>query len=458
MLTSAAALACAAAAAVAAVAVAEPWEYALFDMGNLGLPHARANAINEIGQVTGLVDTWESYRAFLWEAPGPMLDLGKLAGDAVWSEGLDINNFGWVVGENKYPDGNDRPTLWRDGEIIDLTGDIPGFGGTAWGVNDNGLIAGKWKEDLGGGNWAWTAFAWEDGVMKRLPKPPGQRVSTSALSISNTGSIVGIANADDLPQYPMLWHDGGYTALPPLNPGSSSIAWDVNDFDEVTGSGRERGGFNDHAWLWSDGTLIDLHGLGKESSAYGMNNIGTVVGYATMSDTLLDNEAFRWTEAEGMVNLNDRIPPHSGYTLNVADDVNDVGQIVGHAMRAGGGYGDQAFLLTPVHVSMTLESASGRLTSGQHNEIIITGATPGRRVYLAYAYQGGGSYIPGCTLEENALQLQYARSLGSVTADATGRATFRRWIPDHHQDLTVLLQAVIPAECAVSELIVETIE
>jgi probable HAF family extracellular repeat protein len=47
-----------------------------------------------------------------------------------------------------------------------------------------------------------------------------------------------------------------------------------------------------------------------------------------------------------MSNLNDLVDPASGLTLNAANDINDLGQIVGYGTTAGGQI--HAFLLDPM--------------------------------------------------------------------------------------------------------------
>jgi len=440
----------------AAGALAQPHEYALFDLGNLGEVGSYAAALNEAGMVTGASETaGPEYHAYLWEAPGPMQDLGAPPGGDGYSNGAGINNLGWVVGSSDFVVG--RPTLWRDGEIIEITGDIPGDEGEAFDVNDNGQVVGEWRETLGGGDWVWTAFVWQDGVMFRLKKPFSSDMSTGALGINQLGHIVGLAIASDNGRTPYLWRSGEPIEIGRLPDGGSSAAYDINETDEVTGWGYARYGLA-HAWFWSDGTMRDIHALGEESYAYGINNFAEVVGFATLSGTLFDWAAFHWSEATGMRDLNQLMPPRNRYIFTEAYDINDAGQIVGSARKNGFPVPNWSLLLTPVHTSMTLEAYNGRLISGQRNALTVTGATPGNRVYFAYSETGGGSYIPGCTLQENALQLQDPKTLGSAVADADGVARLQRYIPRPALGRTLLLQAVVPGECAVSELIVETIE
>ena len=76
-----------------------------------------------------------------------------------------------------------------------------------------------------------------------------------------------------------------------------------------------------------------------------ISNNGVVVG-----DCHGQQHAFRWTEAEGMIDLNTLLPPNSGWVLTGANDVNDKGQITGFGFHNGAG---RAFRLNPPGLPVT---------------------------------------------------------------------------------------------------------
>jgi len=61
------------------------------DLGASGGGYSYANAMNDIGQISGYIYTEDTSRAFLWEN-GTMTDLGTLEGSESWAYG--INNSG----------------------------------------------------------------------------------------------------------------------------------------------------------------------------------------------------------------------------------------------------------------------------------------------------------------------------------------------------------------------------
>lgn len=138
-------------------------------------------------------------------------------------------------------------------------------------------------------------------------------------------------------------------------------------------------------------------------------------------------------------------------------DINNAGQIAGDAWPVGDPISSIAFLLSPVNPTMDLlPPAPG--VAGEVNTLQVTGATPGATVHFVYGRHGGGFQIAGCDLQENALQIDSPTIIGSAVADASGHATIDRFVPPIARDRTILIQAVVADECAISELMVTTIE
>ena len=114
--------------------------------------------------------------------------------------------------------------------------------------------------------------------------------------------------------------------------GSSSQATGVNNVGEVVGFASLSSGYQ-HAFLESGGVMTDLGTLGGGSSfAYGVNDSGEIVGYSWLANG--GQSAFLYDDG-AMFDLNSLIPGNSGWDLLQAYGINDSGQITGVGMYDG---------------------------------------------------------------------------------------------------------------------------
>lgn len=97
----------------------------------------------------------------------------------------------------------------------------------------------------------------------------------------------------------------------------------------------------DHAFRYTDEFGLEDLSPGFEAAtvAYGLNNVGQIVGKAAAGVG-----AFLYTEKEGMRRLNDLVKDPT-WVLQIARGINDAGQIVGTGLHNGV---TRAFLLTPL--------------------------------------------------------------------------------------------------------------
>jgi len=209
-------------------------------------------------------------------------------------------------------------------------------------INECGTVVGTWRHTTEGRA---QAFVWTDGVFMDLqPWMEGQR--SKGADVNDAGQVAGSRWNEEASDYiAFIWDDGEVTDLGPIPGGYASWAKAINNLGEVAGDGKIPAQFlyDWHAFLYADGEMIDIGTLPTfaQSRVFDMNDAGMIVGYCEESDDEPRTTAFVWRNGT-MWNLNDLIPPDSGFYLSWGGSINSAGQIV---VRT---FGAEALLLTPI--------------------------------------------------------------------------------------------------------------
>jgi probable HAF family extracellular repeat protein len=145
----------------------------------------------------------------------------------------------------------------------------------------------------------------------------------AALTVTVLLSVLG-GNAWGVVQYTVtdLGTLGGYR----------SSAQDINDRGQVVGLSYTTSNINNHAFLYSNGTMTDL-GVSQgelQSRAYGVNTYGQVVGQVWTSSGA--SHAFLYSDGT-TTDLGTL-----GGSSSFARDINDSGQVVGYSYTSSGIY------------------------------------------------------------------------------------------------------------------------
>jgi probable HAF family extracellular repeat protein len=309
---------------------------------NLGAgPGSFSSAINNQGHVIGHIFTQElgfSFHAFVWQ-DGVLTDLGPLPGK-VTTNAVAINERGHITGFSNCdpltPLDCARAFLWRRGEMTDL-GTLGGFDSRAHGLNNRSQVVGVSSNascpflDFDECN---RAFLWEDGDMIDLGTLGGREAV--AFDINDRGQIIGISLApraipnefNEFDQHAFLWQDGVMIDLGRV--GEVSTPAGINARGQIIINAfvplcpcPER------AFLWDDGTRTDLGSLGgPATAAFAINRHGQVVG---TSDTASgERHAFLWQNGI-MIDLGTL-----GGGFSEAFDINSRGQVIGVSTNAAG--------------------------------------------------------------------------------------------------------------------------
>ena len=298
-----------------------------------------ARGLNNLGDVVGGMYTGGTYHAFVY-AGGIAADLGTFGGASSFA--YAINDSGQVVGtafsESEAPT---RGFVYSSGAMNPIQA---GAGNTwTYGINNAGTVVGTMSVPDGEGFYYQHAYTYAGGTftdLGTLPIGDGSR----AFAINGAGDVVGAAantinGAPNFPEDPFLYHNGVMTSMGNLG-GIFSGANAINDHGQAVGyAGIDFGSQSDEiysrsAFLYESGVLHDLGGLApyRSSIANDINNLGQIVGSAGLADGTA--HAFLY-ENGAMIDLNTLIDPASGWVIGEAVAINDLQQIAATACKAG---------------------------------------------------------------------------------------------------------------------------
>jgi probable HAF family extracellular repeat protein len=350
---------------------AQPRIYVVNNLGTLGgTAQSYANSINNAGQVAGSSDmpgdqTYHAFRTAPNSAINPATDdLGTLGGS--YSDATGINSSGQVVG-GAYLPGDTVGHAFRTAAnapinpVADDLGTLGGRGSGADAINDLGQVTGS--SEYSPGNFNFHAF-------RTAPNAPINPATddlgtlggtiTQGFGINSLGQAVGIASlAGD-----QVFHAFRTAPNAPINPLTDDIGtfdsgattgFDINASGQVVGQSYNADFTVDRAFRTAPNTAINLatDNLGQlggtTAGAKALNNSGDTVGTAFLSGNDFQTaHGFIYTNG-GLYDLNRLIIPGSGWLVDAASDINDVGQVVGSGAHAGQGR-DRAVRLDPLPV------------------------------------------------------------------------------------------------------------
>ena len=342
-------------------ASANAQSYTVTNLGTLGgRGFSQAYGINVRGQVTGYSTAGSEVHAFLY-SNGSMLDLGTLAGGQSGghgSSGYGINDSGQITGMSYIRVTQEiHAFLYSNGSMIELG--IPGSNSS--GTSNVGLAINA-RGQITGGASTGHAFLYSGGSMSDLGTLGGNH--SEGLGINAHGQITGWSEIAGTTTpgattpgsnrlHAFLYSNGSMIDLGTLGGTISSVGTGINARGQATGYSctafvGPRGPLC-HAFLYSYGSMIDL-GTPADTSSWGLgiNDRGQITGGAdTRGGGTGATHAFLYRNGV-TVDLNTEIGSAASlYTLVWGQAINDRGQIVVNGTVNATGQ-MVALLLTPI--------------------------------------------------------------------------------------------------------------
>jgi probable HAF family extracellular repeat protein len=233
----------------------------------------QSSAINDAGVSAGWYQTTNGWTAVSWSADNHLTRLGTLSGlPSALANG--INQDGTIVG---FAFTNDflisHAFIWNSATGMQPLVDLGGNASLAQAINADGTAVG-WSYDAGS---VLHAVKWDaSGVLTDL-NPSG--AISEALGINDAGDIVGwVFPAGGSASHAYLWrHDGTEIDLGTLG-GPGSQAFGVNNALAIVGVADQPSPLPPVAFIWKPATGMRSLGMGSNSQAFAINDLGRSVG------------------------------------------------------------------------------------------------------------------------------------------------------------------------------------
>jgi probable HAF family extracellular repeat protein len=326
-------------------------------------PGSWASGINSSGQVVGSMAVGGNDHAFLFSS-GTLSDIGGVSGTV--SHAGAVNDLGQVAGWSESVTGFAGGWVYKGGSATPIAG--PGIL-TANAINNSGSVTGTAFVAGAGDGGQYHAYVSTGGTFTDLGTIPG-RYESGGYDINNAGHVAGSTSQDpggapNYPTNPMLYRGGIMTDLGGDGyMGPWSFARALNAYDQVVGTlGVDFGApgvlYPTQAFLWQDGAyqLLGTLAPGLNSWASDINALGWIVGAGETSESGLTH-GFLFRDG-GLADLNTLIDPASGWVIEDATAINDLGQIAGKACIGG-----ECFAVRLDLVSAVPEPASSAMLLG----------------------------------------------------------------------------------------------
>jgi MYXO-CTERM domain-containing protein len=209
-------------------------------LGTLGGRNSYGNGINASGQVVGRSDTADgNQHGFVTGPNGTLVDINPQTGGA-WSDANAINDLGAVTGYVEINDNGDyRPYIYANGSM-QILGTLGGSYAQGYAINNAGMVAGY---SYVAGDIVVHAFLYANGLMQDIGSFGDYTIATG---INSAGSVVGTGVGSDGLYHAFLYSGGLFQDLNSLI--DPSLGWnldyagDINDKGQIAARGCNANG------------------------------------------------------------------------------------------------------------------------------------------------------------------------------------------------------------------------
>jgi probable HAF family extracellular repeat protein len=217
---------------------------------------------------------------------------------------------------------------------------------------------------------------------------PAGFLTTSALSVNESGQVAGLATFPSSVQHAILYSGGVTTDLGTLSSGTQSSAQSINASGQIAGLSATNVAATQHAFLYSGGPLQDIHTAGSNTSqAFGINDSGAITGARFVSSPTSANRAF----VRSSTGVTTTLGTLGGNTSS-GRAINNSGQVTGDSNLATSGP-SHAFLYSGSGL-VDLGTFGGATSSGRAindlGQVTGTAATAISGQTHAFLYSGSG--------------------------------------------------------------------
>lgn len=256
---------------------------------------------------------------FLWD-PSSGFHILQLPEGASYSCAEALNNNGQVVGHFSFAGRSYQGFSWQPGAQATLL-DIS----FAQHINDSGQIAGINRDQNG----TETAVMWDEVSGYKRISPLTENGNIYLSDMNNTGQVVGCSD-----NHAVLWNEqNGTQDLGVLDGGLQSLAQGINNLGQIVGVSTTSHWVTRNGVLWD--SALDMQDLGllatpdansspNHSGFTAINDAGIATGnMKTISNT--DATAMIWDSINGYNPIGDGI---LNSNRNYAIDINNQGQVI----------------------------------------------------------------------------------------------------------------------------------